>query len=149
MSEVNCTDKTPREINQQIRHLIAQGARDILVRGPQARHNLGVAVLQPVRLVFDGSVGYYCAGMIDGPRVEIRGSTGWGAGESMLAGTVIIEQNAGNSTAASMRGGNRCGPWQCQCPGWHCNEGRVPDYPGELRVYDGFYDAEGHHHRVW
>ncbi len=105
MSEVNCTDKTPREINQQIRHLIAQGARDILVRGPQARHNLGVAVLQPVRLVFDGSVGYYCAGMIDGPRVEIRGSTGWGAGESMLAGTVIIEQNAGNSTAASMRGG--------------------------------------------
>jgi len=105
MGEVNCTGKTTREINQEIRRLITDGEQEIVVLRPQARHNLGVAVLQPVKLIFAGSVGYYCAGMIDGPSVEIRGSAGWGVAEGMLSGTVIVEQNAGNSAAASMRGG--------------------------------------------
>ena len=105
MREVECTGKTTREINQEIRRLIREGEEEIVVLRPQARHNLGVAVLQPVKLVFAGSVGYYCAGMIDGPWVEIRGSAGWGVGEGMMSGTVIVEQNAGNSAAASIRGG--------------------------------------------
>jgi methylamine---glutamate N-methyltransferase subunit B len=103
--QVECTGKTTREINQEIRRLIADGEQEIAVLRPQARHNLGVAVLQPVKLVFEGSVGYYCAGLADGPSVEIRGSAGWGVAEGMMSGTVIIEQNAGNSAAASMRGG--------------------------------------------
>ena len=105
MGEVNCTGKTTREINQEIRRLITDGEQEIVILRPQARHNLGVAILQPVKLIFAGSVGYYCAGMIDGPSVEIRGSAGWGVAEGMLSGTVIVEQNAGNSAAASMRGG--------------------------------------------
>jgi len=103
--EVDCTGKTSREINQEIRRLIDDGETEIVVLRPQARHNLGVAILQPVRLVFEGSVGYYCAGMIDGPSVEIRGSAGWGVAEGMMSGTVIVAQNAGNSAAASIRGG--------------------------------------------
>ena len=105
MSEVDCTGKTPREINQEIRRLIAAGEQEIVILHPQARHNLGVAIVRPVKLVFEGSVGYYCAGLVDGPSVEIRGSAGWGVGEGMMSGTVIVEQNAGNSAAASIRGG--------------------------------------------
>jgi len=45
MGEVNCTGKTTREINQEIRHLITDGEQEIVVLRPQARHNLGVAVL--------------------------------------------------------------------------------------------------------
>src|SRR5207248_2222713 len=48
---------------------------------------------------------YYCAGMIDGAQVEIRGSAGWGTAESMLNGTIIIDGNAGSGVAASIRGG--------------------------------------------
>ena len=105
MREVDCTGKTTREINQEIRRLITDGERGIVILRPQARHNLGVATLLPAKLLFAGSVGYYCAGMSDGPSVEIRGSAGWGVAEGLLSGTVIVEQNAGNSAAASMRGG--------------------------------------------
>jgi glutamate synthase domain-containing protein 3 len=102
---IDCTGKTTREINRQIREAVAVGEREIIVLHPEARHNLGVALLQPVRIVFEGSVGYYCAGMMDGGQVEIRGSAGWGTAESMLNGTVIIDGNAGSGVAASIRGG--------------------------------------------
>ena len=105
VKEVDCQGKISREINREIRQLIHDGEQDILVRSPQARHNLGVAVLQPVRLTFAGSVGYYCGGLMDGPTIEIQGSCGWGVAESMMNGTVILGQNAGNSAAASIRGG--------------------------------------------
>src|SRR5205823_7887944 len=102
---INCHNKTTREINRLIREEIAAGEREIRMLHPEARHNLGVALLQPVHLIFEGSVGYYCAGMIDGATIEIRGSAGWGTAESMLNGTVIIDGNAGSGVAASIRGG--------------------------------------------
>ena len=105
LSPIDCHNKTTREINREIRLLIEKGEQEIVVRHPEARHNLGVAVLEPAKLIFEGSVGYYCAGLIDGPTVEIRGSAGWGVGESMMGGTVVVEQNAGNSAGASIRGG--------------------------------------------
>ena len=102
---IACRGKTTRQINQELRQAIAGGERDLRVLEPDARHNLGVALLQPVRVIFEGSVGYYCAGMMDGAHVEIRGSAGWGAAESMMGGTVIIDGNAGSGLAASIRGG--------------------------------------------
>jgi glutamate synthase domain-containing protein 3 len=102
---IPCHGKNTREINRELRAAIAAGERDILVAEPDARHNLGVALLEPVRVVFDGSVGYYCAGMMDGAHVEVRGSAGWGTAESMLGGTVLIDGNAGSGVAASIRGG--------------------------------------------
>ncbi|MCZ6681177.1 MAG: glutamate synthase [Candidatus Poribacteria bacterium] len=105
MAEIVCVGKTTRDINVEIKRLIARGETDIRVKNPGARHNLGVAILESVELTFDGSVGYYCAGMIDGPTVKVRGSTGWGLAESMMDGTVIVEGSAGNGAAASIRGG--------------------------------------------
>ena len=105
MKDIDCTDKTSRVINQEIRHHIQAGETEIGVHHPQARHNIGVAVLQSVTLTITGSVGYYCGGLVDGPRIEVQGSCGWGLAESMLSGTVIVNQNAGNSAAASIRGG--------------------------------------------
>jgi glutamate synthase domain-containing protein 3 len=102
---IECRGKTTREINRQLREVIAAGHTDFRVLEPDARHNLGVALLQPVRVVFEGSVGYYCSGMMDGAHVEVRGSAGWGAAESMMNGTVVIDGNAGSGVAASIRGG--------------------------------------------
>jgi len=101
---IHCQGKTTREINRELRDATA-GEMDIHVLDPGARHNLGVALLRPVRVVFEGSVGYYCAGMMDGAQVEVRGSAGWGAGESMLGGTLLIDGHAGSGVAASIRGG--------------------------------------------
>lgn len=105
MAAVDCEGKTTREINREIHRLIESGEREITVLNPRARHNLAVAILQPVRIVIEGSAGYYCAGMIDGPTVEIRGSAGWGVAECMMAGTVIVHGNAGSGAGASLRGG--------------------------------------------
>ncbi len=102
---INCRDLTTRAINRQIREAIAAGNQEIHVLEPDARHNLGVALLQPVKVVFEGSVGYYCGGMMDGARIEVRGSAGWGTAESMMNGTVVIDGNAGSGVAASIRGG--------------------------------------------
>ena len=105
MSTIDCTHKTVREINQFIRHSIAEGEDTVHITQPAAQHNIGVGLVQPVNLTIDGSVGYYCGGMIDGPSIHIHGSTGWGVGEGMMDGTVIVDGHAGNGAAASIRGG--------------------------------------------
>ena len=105
MQTIDCMGKTTREINQAIRALMSAGEPAMLLQNPAARHNLAVAVLQPMRIVIDGPVGYYCAGMIDGAQVEVHGSAGWGLAECMLSGTVIVDGHAGNGAAASIRGG--------------------------------------------
>jgi glutamate synthase domain-containing protein 3 len=102
---LSCQDLPTREVNRRLRAALADGHTDVCVLEPGARHNLAVALLQPVSVVFEGSVGYYCAGMMDGARVEVRGSAGWGAGESMMSGTLVIDGNAGSGVAASIRGG--------------------------------------------
>ena len=50
-------------------------------------------------------MGYYCAGLIDGPTIEINGSAGWAVAESMMTGAVVVHGNAGNGAAASIRSG--------------------------------------------
>ena len=104
-AELDCTNKTIREINTAIKGHIANGEKQVLVRNPGARHNLGVALLEPSTVTFDGSVGYFCGGLMDGATVEVNGSTGWGLAESMLSGTVIVRGSAGNGAAATIRGG--------------------------------------------
>src|SRR5207247_10428365 len=104
MAELECDGKATRAINAEIKKLIGEGETRVFVRNPGARHNVGVAVLEPVHLTFDGSVGYYCAGMVDGPTVEIRGSAGWGVAESMMNGTVLVQGGGGHAAAAVMRG---------------------------------------------
>lgn len=105
MVEINCDNKTARQINAEIKALIREGDTNLTVKNPGARHNLGVAILEPISLTFAGSVGYYCGGMIDRPEIRIKGSAGWGLAESMMDGTVIVEANAGNGAAAAIRGG--------------------------------------------
>lgn len=102
---IDCRDKSTREIHRLLREAIAAGHESIRVLEPGARHNLGVALLHPVRVIFEGSVGYYCGGMMDGANIEVRGSAGWGAAESMMSGTLLIDGNAGSGVAASIRGG--------------------------------------------
>jgi glutamate synthase domain-containing protein 3 len=102
---IDCRGKSTREINSLLRTAIAEGQEHIDIWEPDARHNLAVALLRPVRVVFAGSVGYYCGGMMDGATIEVHGSAGWGAAESMLGGTMIIDGNAGSGVAASIRGG--------------------------------------------
>ena len=101
---VDCEHMPVRAVNAAMRESLAGGG-PVTVTNPGARHNLGVALLSPGDVMFEGSVGYYCAGMNDGATVHVQGSAGWGLAEGMLNGVVTVDGNAGNGAAASIRGG--------------------------------------------
>src|SRR4030088_2013050 len=105
MAEIDAAGRSTREVNAEIRKLIAEAAIDITVLNPGARHNLTVAILSAVRIRIAGSAGYYCGGLGDGASIEIEGSAGWGLAESMLSGTVRVHGSAGSGAAAGLRGG--------------------------------------------
>jgi glutamate synthase domain-containing protein 3 len=102
---VDCAGKSTRAINLAIRALIAAGQRTITVRNPGGQHNLAVGLADEVAIEFDGPVGYFCGGMMDGPRLHVAGNCGWSVGEDMLSGEIVVDGHAGNSAAAAIRGG--------------------------------------------
>ena len=79
-------------INVKIRELMQEGYGTITVKNPGAKHSLGVGILNRLNLIFEGSLGYYGCGLIDGPNVRIMGRVGWSCAENMMAGTVIVEK---------------------------------------------------------
>ena len=95
-----------RAINTRIRELMGEGYGTIVVHNPGAKHSLGVGILSRLWLHFEGSLGYFGCGLIDGPNVRISGRVGWSCAENMLAGTVVIEKNAGSTFGAALRGGD-------------------------------------------
>jgi methylamine---glutamate N-methyltransferase subunit B len=98
---------TTRQINLELRWLLyEQGVKDVTVRNPGAKHSLGVGILTRCRLTFDGSLGYFGLGLIDGPEIIVKGRVGWSVCENMMAGVVVIDGNAGSLTGAAIRGGD-------------------------------------------
>ncbi len=105
-TEFDAQDMDIRHINKKIRELMQEGYGTIVVHNPGAKHSLGVGILNRLQLYFKGSLGYFGVGLIDGPNVRISGRVGWSCGENMMAGTVVIEKNAGSTFGAAMRGGD-------------------------------------------
>ena len=105
-AEFDAGEMETSDINRKIRELMKQGNGTITVRNPLAKHSLGVGILGRVNLQFDGSLGYFGCGLTDGPNIRISGRVGWSCAENMLAGTVVIEKNAGSSFGAAIRGGD-------------------------------------------
>ena len=105
-AEFDAVDMDSTQINLKIRELLEQGIGSITVKNPRARHGVGVGVLNRANITFEGSLGYFGCGLIDGPNVHITGRVGWSCGENMMAGTVLIDNNAGSTFGAAIRGGD-------------------------------------------
>ncbi len=96
-----------RLINLELRRLLyEEGVTDVTVLNPGAKHSLGVGILTRCRVTFDGSLGYFGCGLIDGPEIHITGRVGWSACENMMSGVVVVDGNAGSLTGAALRGGD-------------------------------------------
>ena len=102
---LDCAKLTTREINTSIKRLALEGETEIHLANPEARHSMGVAVFDPIKIVVEGTAGYFCGAMNDGATFHILGNTGWSAGECMLSGEIVVEHNAASGTGASIRGG--------------------------------------------
>ena len=105
-AEFDAAKLTPTEINHKIRELLSKGNGTIVMKNPGAKHGVAVGILNKLNLIIEGSLGYFGVGLIDGPNVRIKGRVGWSCAENMLAGTVIVEKNAGSTFGAAIRGGD-------------------------------------------
>jgi glutamate synthase domain-containing protein 3 len=105
-AEFDAQEMEPGEINTKIRDLMKGGYGSITIRNPGAKHSVAVGILNRLNLVLDGSLGYFGCGLLDGPNVRIIGRVGWSCAENMMAGTVVVEKNAGSTFGAAIRGGD-------------------------------------------
>jgi glutamate synthase domain-containing protein 3 len=105
-AEFDAADMEISDINLKIRELMKTGHGTITVNNPRAKHSLGVGILNRLNLNFEGSLGYFGCGLTDGANIHISGRVGWSCAENMMAGTVVIEKNAGSLFGAAIRGGD-------------------------------------------
>ena len=112
MVEIDASTLTIRDINTQIKaaaeQLCAEGRQDsesIALLNPDARHNLSVGLVHPVRLMIKGSAGYFCMGLCDAPVVHVEGNVGWGFADNLLSGWMVVDGNAGAVCGVAMRDG--------------------------------------------
>ncbi|MFQ5784921.1 MAG: glutamate synthase [Alphaproteobacteria bacterium] len=102
---LDCRGKATTEINRILREAAADGVAQVEILNPDARHNLGVCITDPVHLIYRGDVGYYAVSICDHVTAEIRGGAGWGVGENLMDGEVVVDGNAASAAAPSLRGG--------------------------------------------
>ncbi|HET7870371.1 MAG TPA: glutamate synthase [Actinomycetota bacterium] len=102
---VDCEGSSTRAVNAAIKRHIREGARDVQVLNPAGHHSLAVALKADVRILLEGPVGWYAAGMNYGPHVAVHGNCGWGLAECQMDGRVEVFGHAGSGAAASIRGG--------------------------------------------
>lgn len=105
-TEFDASKLDTKAINLKIRELMAEGYGTIVVKNPGAKHAVGVGILNRLQLYFEGSLGYFGCGLIDGPNIRVSGRVGWSCAENMMSGTVVIEKNAGSTFGAAIRGGD-------------------------------------------
>ena len=105
-TEIDADGQSVTEVNKRLRDLMAEGYGTVVIQNPRGKHGLGVGILSRLNLIFEGSLGYFGVGLIDGPNVRITGRVGWSCAENMMAGTVVIEKNAGSTFGAAIRGGD-------------------------------------------
>jgi glutamate synthase domain-containing protein 2 len=92
-----------RAANERIRAAGVAGA-DVEVINPDARHHIGVGLIHPIKVRVRGSAGYFCAGLSDQASFEVENNVGWGLGDNMYSGSVVVGGNAGAIPGVAIRG---------------------------------------------
>ena len=104
MVSIDAAELSTRELNIKLNRLIEDN-QNVEIINPRARHNVVVGILKKCKITIEGSLGYYCASLLDGPTVFIKGNSGWALGENLMNGVIKLSKDAGASVGASMRGG--------------------------------------------
>ena len=92
-----------REANAQLRKL-GEAGEDVEILNPDARHHIGVGLTAPIRVTVKGSAGYFCAGLTDQAHFTVTHNVGWGVGDNMYSGSVVVGGNAGAIPGVAIRG---------------------------------------------
>lgn len=105
MKSLSIRDLTPREVNRALKSYVSEGVENLVIHDPSGIHYLAVGLKGSVNIYVKGSVGFYVAALMHGPRVYVEGNAGWFAGENMSLGELVIENDAGNGVGQYNFGG--------------------------------------------
>ena len=103
MVQVDLAQVSVREANERIRSC-GDAGEDVEVINPDARHHVGVGLTAAIHVHVRGSAGYFCAGLTDQARFEVDNNVGWGLGDNMYSGSVVVRGNAGAIAGVAIRG---------------------------------------------
>ena len=92
-----------RDANAQLRTL-GEAGEDVEILNPDARHHIGVGLTAPINVTVQGSAGYFCAGLTDQAQFNVSHNVGWGVGDNMYSGSVVVGGNAGAIPGVAIRG---------------------------------------------
>jgi glutamate synthase domain-containing protein 3 len=106
VTTVDLQTATVRELNRTL-HALPADTNQLAwqVVNPRGAHAVAVGLTQPLEVVIEGHVGYYCAGMNQAASVTVRGHAGQGLAENIMSGTVRVTGNASQAAGASGHGG--------------------------------------------
>ena len=106
MQTVDLSAEDVRALNGRLHALPADtNQRAWRVVNPRGAHAVAVGLTQPLDIVVEGHVGYYCAGMNEAATVVVRGHCGWGVAENMMSGAVRVKGRASQAAGATAHGG--------------------------------------------
>ena len=105
-AEIDAESLDSRQINQQLRDLMKKGYRHDRAAEPRLQAFGRRRHPQPAEASHRGQLRVFRLRSLDGPNISIKGRVGWACGENMLAGTIVIEKNAGSQFGAAIRGGD-------------------------------------------
>ncbi len=103
MGTIDLAKVPVREANELIRKYGSAG-ENVTIVNPDARHHIGVGLTDPITVHVQGSAGYFCAGLTDGARFEVDNNVGWGLGDNIYSGSVVVRGNAGAIAGVGIRG---------------------------------------------
>jgi glutamate synthase domain-containing protein 2 len=104
METIDLATITIRKANEIIR---GYGSihKNVEIINPDARHYIGVGLINPIKVIIRGSAGYYCGGLTDGPHFEVEKNVSWGVGDNMFQGSIVVGGNASAIAGEGLRGG--------------------------------------------
>ena len=103
MVTIDLAEIPVRGANELIREAGERG-EDVEVVNPDARHHIGVGLTAAIDVHVRGSAGYFCAGLSDAACFVVDNNVGWGLGDNMYTGSVVVHGNAGAIAAVAIRG---------------------------------------------
>ena len=142
MVTIDLSQSSITDANLKIRACGQQG-QDVEIINPDARHNIGVGLVDPIKVRIKGSAGYFCGGLSHGAHYEIEHNAGWAVGDNIYSGSVVVGGNAGAIAGVAIRGaeivvrgnmGSRAG--QVMKAGTLCCGGNSAFMPGYM-MYGG------------
>lgn len=95
-----------RDLNQQIRDLVAEGVKEFTLTGVKGQRYIGTGLTGDLVFRVEGTPGQDLGAFMKGPRILVEGNAQDGVGNTMDEGAIEIHGMSGDVLGYGMRGGH-------------------------------------------